>query len=93
MEVAKLVNNEKIFNTFINLYDRWQDECRYEDFNDYANAMAKVVEREMNCNVTNVVGKKRPFGIKFTEGDKRYELILRFKGRGYCCLAAGVVKG
>ena len=89
--IGKLVNSEAVFNTFINLYDRWQDEREYEDFNEYVKVMQKAVEKVVG-SVTNVKGMKRPFGISFKLADGRnVKLILKFKGR-YCNMAASVTK-
>lgn len=89
--IKNLVNSEAVFNTFINLYGRWQDEKEYEDFNDYVKVMQTSVEKVVG-KITNVKGTKKPFGLKFTTSDGReVSLYLKFKGR-YCNLAAKVIK-
>lgn len=70
-----LVNSQKIFNLFANLYMRWQDEKEYEDFNEYAKVMACNVKNVIG-DITDVKGTTHPFGIKFTHNDKKLHLTL-----------------
>jgi hypothetical protein len=88
--IRNLVNDKGVFNTFINLYDRWQDEREYEDFNDYVKVMQKAVEKVVG-DITNVKGSKRPFGLSFKLTDGRnVKLFIKFNGR-YCNMAASII--
>jgi hypothetical protein len=42
-KIKAILNSEKLGNAFYNLYDRWRDECKYEDINDYGKALTKVI--------------------------------------------------
>ncbi len=88
--LTKLVNNNSVLNTFVNLKFRWEDEGRYENFNDYANVMLKSVEKATGENVKLVKGTKRPFGIVFEMNGKKLKLFLKMSGRG-CWLACASV--
>lgn len=87
--ISNLVNNNSVLNTFINLKFRWEDEGRYENFNDYANVMLKSVEKATSENVTLVKGTKRPFGIVFEMNGKKLKLFLKMDGRS-CWLACAL---
>ncbi len=87
--ITNLVNNNSVLNTFINLKFRWEDEGRYENFNDYANVMLKSVEKATGENVKLVKGTKRPFGIVFEMNGKKLKLFLKTNGRS-CWLACGM---
>lgn len=89
--VTKLINSQSVFDTFFNLNERWLDEEGYEDFNEYAKVMQTSVEKVVGA-INNVVGTKRPFGIKFNKGDKKYKLFLRHKGGYRYCLVMGEIK-
>ena len=45
------------------LYDRWQDEKEYEDFDNYVDVMKSYVTQDIEF----VSASKRPFGFKFRE--------------------------
>lgn len=44
------------------LYDRWQDEYQYEDFNDYIDAMRKMLPDDFKFEGAT----RRPFGVRFS---------------------------
>lgn len=76
----KLVNDRNVLSIFCNLYDRWQAEKEYEDFNDYVECMHNSVGKVLGV-ITDVKGTKRPFGIKFTESDGvKFHLHLKTSG-------------
>ena len=63
--IVSIINNEKVCNTFFNLYDRWRDESEYEDINEYGRIIANVIAKEFpNYNVRLAQSTKRPFGVK-----------------------------
>ena len=79
MDIQEIVNNEKISNVMFNLYERWLDEHEYEDINDYANVIKDVMKNE-GYVLPNVVGTKRPFGIKFSSGGVAYHFFVKREG-------------
>ena len=83
MEISKVLNNPTAVRVFSNLYDRWQDEKEYEDFNDYIAVMMKY----MPNGATLVKGTKRPFGVVINYGGATIHIALKLSGR-YCSLTA-----
>lgn len=77
-KLISLVNNSSVLNLFVNLSLRWQDECQYEDFNEYAKIMSDKITPILGC-ITNVKGTKRPFGIKFTYNERNFHLHINIK--------------
>lgn len=61
----KLVNNNALLEHICNLMYRWEDECRYEDFADYAKAMFKYVSYVADEEIKMIRGTEQPFGILF----------------------------
>ena len=59
-ETAKIAN--AVSSYLCNLYERWQDEKEYEDFNDYKACAKKAIE---NAGGTFVDLGKRPFRCIF----------------------------
>ena len=84
--LKELVNNEKIGNTFFNLFERWQDEHEYEDFRDYIKVMKTSIENVIG-EVTLLKGMERPFGIQFFKGNKLCKLYIKHKGGFKYCVA------
>ena len=82
-ELAKNFAKREILNHFIYLYDRWQDEKMYEDWNDYVISMKSCLERNGNPQgfLENVKGTKRPFGLKFTYKGFEFKIQLTFKNK------------
>ena len=78
--LKELVNNEKIFNTFFNLYDRWQDESEYEDINEYGKVIALTIATEFPCDVKLVQTTKRPFGVKISTTKGVFKLWIKLEG-------------
>ena len=63
--LTNLINSSNVLNTFINLKYRWEDEKRYENFDDYAKVMIHAIEKETNKDIKLIKGTKRPFGVIF----------------------------
>ena len=82
-EVVKCFFTTKTLDYFLYLYDRWQDEKLYEDWNDYTLAMKSFLERNGNSQgcLENVKGLKRPFGLKFTYKGFDFKIHLVLKGK------------
>lgn len=60
-KATALLNNVEFGDFILNLLGRWLDECEYEDFADYENAMRK----NLPSGFTFVKGHKRSFGFTF----------------------------
>lgn len=86
-EIKEILHNGQIFTVFVNLYFRWQDEKKYEDFKDYVDVMAGCLP--VGSKVLG--GTKRPLGIKFKYNNQTFHLMFKVKnsmGR----LAVGIIK-
>ena len=79
--LTNLVNSSAVLNTFINLKFRWEDEGKYENFNDYAEVMIEAIKKETKKDVKLVKGTKRPFGVSFEMEGLKFNLFLKTNGR------------
>ena len=78
-KLSNLSRNKDLFNTFIYLYERWQDEEEYEDWNDYAKAMKQAVEVNGSLKGIVILGAtQEPFGLKFSYKGNYVKLYLKF---------------
>ena len=73
-EIKKLVNSDEVFNTFISLYERWQDEKMYENFDEYVRIMSSYIPK----NAQIIKGSKRPFGLQFSFENHKVHIFLKF---------------
>ena len=62
-EQWKEINSEKTAKLLIYLYDRWQDEKKYEDINDYLQAIKRNVP-----NAYEITGDPFTFKVKCDNG-------------------------
>jgi hypothetical protein len=61
----------EVVDIVANLYGRWLDEKEFEDLEDYKKPLQKFAKK----HGIKIVGvSKRPWGFKFTEGEKEYFL-------------------
>jgi hypothetical protein len=67
---------EKSIGLMENLYNRWQDEREYEDFNDYVKPLQPIAAE---CGVEIVSMKKRPFSVVFTSDGKKFAAVVTSK--------------
>jgi hypothetical protein len=67
---------EKSIGLMENLYNRWQDEHEYEDFNDYVKPLQPIATE---CGVKIVAMKKRPFSVVFTSDGKKFAAVVTSK--------------
>lgn len=74
----ELTANQDLFHHFIYLYERWQDEKEYEDWNDYAKAMKNAVEAKGDIKINMLGATHRPFGIRFIYEHYLVKLYLKF---------------
>ena len=86
--VKAIINNEKVFNAFFNLYDRWRDESEYEDIKEYGKCLYSAISREFpNLGTEYVSATKRPFGVKVKMDGMTFHFFAKLKGR-YLSLCA-----
>ena len=52
----------KTEESLCNLYFRWQDECQYEDFNDYQKVLQEVFLKHCPVETQFIKAVKQPFG-------------------------------
>lgn len=69
---AKAIFDEAA-DLFGRLYERWQDEKRYENINDYAKPLAPIVEKH-DGRVIEM--KKRPFALVFQIDTHLYQMQI-----------------
>jgi hypothetical protein len=86
--IRNVVNNLGTIQKFHNLYERWQDEKDYEDFNEYVAAMMK----SMPTGAKLIKGTKRPFGVTFNYGGNTVQVALKLE-KGYCKPVAKIANG
>jgi hypothetical protein len=84
----------KMSDTLGNLYGRWLDERKYEDFKDYSNLIKETFNKIKSENYANnaffVKANKRPFGFTFDfEG---WQIIIGIKGKTYSWKAKLLIK-
>ena len=81
-QISNIVNNSVVGNTMMNLYDRWLDECKYEDINEYGKVIANTIAKEYpTYNVSLIKGTKRPFGVQIKVCDTNIHVWVKIKGR------------
>jgi hypothetical protein len=86
--IRNVVKNLGTAQKFLNLYERWQDEKDYEDFNEYVTAMMK----SMPTGAKLIKGTKRPFGVFFNYGGNTVLVAIEIE-KGYCQLVAKIANG
>jgi len=59
---------KKNIDTLEYLYDRWQDEKKYEDFNEYI----KTMQSKLHNDFKFIKMTKQPFQINFKFNGKEY---------------------
>ena len=62
------------------LWERWQDEGRYEDINEYAKPLQPIANK---AGVKIVKMTKRPFGCIFAVGEKQFALTCNSRAYEY----------
>ena len=80
-QLKEIINNKNVGNAFYNLYDRWRDECEYEDIKEYGKAIANVMAKEYpSYDIKLVQTTKRPFGVKIKTNSATYSVWIKIKG-------------
>lgn len=85
--VINVLNNRPTLECFYYLYERWQDEKEYEDFNDYV----KVMMKYMPEGATLVKGTKRPFGVVINYGGNKIHISLKLRSKDVILTAKNLV--
>lgn len=79
--IKNIINNEKVGAAFCNLYDRWRDECEYEDINEYGRALFNTINKQYPKYGIKYVGvTKRPFGVKLQVGENNIHIFVKLSG-------------
>jgi hypothetical protein len=90
-KIKAIINNENVSKAFFNLFDRWRDESKYEDINEYGKCLYSTMNKEFpNFGIEYVSASKRPFGLKVKIDNKTFKLHTKLKGR-YIVLCASKV--
>ena len=81
-QISNIVNNESVANTFMRLYDRWQDEKEYEDIKEYGKVLADTIAKQFpTYNVSLIKATKRPFGVQIKVCEANIHVWVKIKGR------------
>ena len=86
--ISEVINNTNNTARFLDLEDRWYDECGYEDFSLYTNEMMKCMPKGAKF----VRGTTEPFGVVFKLAGMTFHIYLKEKGRGYCLVAKSLAE-
>lgn len=78
--LEKLVNNERLLETMLNLKDRWQDEKAYEDFADYVSVVLEFWKREIRF--AEFIDMDKRFRVTFRFADAKMVLFIKSNRRG-----------
>lgn len=90
-KVKEIINSKAVGNAFYNLYDRWRDECKHEDINEYGKAIMNVINKYFpKYDVTLISATSKPFGVKLQVGDKKVYVFAKISG-SYLQLCAKLI--
>lgn len=94
IEKAKsVITNKNVQKAFFNLYDRWEDEGRYEDINDYGKALFGAISKNCPSVGAIYVGvTKKPFGVKYNIDGLTFCLYVKVEGE-YLTLNCRALEG
>ena len=70
-KIQEAMSSEKLAKKLMYLYDRWQDEKKYEDFKDYVKAMDEATD------LTVIKGMQRPFGFHTVVDNRKFRIYLK----------------
>lgn len=80
-KVKSIINNEKVQNAFYNLYDRWEDENRYEELDEYGKCIMNSIHKNVPDSGAKLVNTTcSPFGIIFSVDDIGFHLYVKVNG-------------
>jgi hypothetical protein len=74
--IIKFTNDKKFANFLCNLFERWCDERKYEDFSEYE----KVIKKNLPSNIKFLKGSKKPFGFQANVGKLKILFFLKLRG-------------
>jgi len=76
----KKINTKPIIDNLFYLADRWADEHKYEDINDYQKAVEKYISKDLpKAKVVKML--KRPFGFQIQIDNGILEVKLYMSGK------------
>ena len=81
--ITSLVNNTAISSTMFILKERWMDEQKYEDINEYKKAIVNTIKKQgFDIDETSAKATKRPFGVKvkFRGSDFYWHIFVKAEG-------------
>lgn len=87
-EFAKaVINDDNVLDTFANLYCRWQDECMYEDIDEYGKFLCEKINKIGKA--TFVEATSQPFGVKVKYGKDTIHFFSKINGEYLSVCARG----
>lgn len=80
-QLKTVIDNSNVSNAFFNLYERWLDECKYEDINDYGRFLVATISQNFpSADIKYISSTKRPFGVKALFNSKPVHFSIHRKG-------------
>lgn len=88
-KIKEIIHSDKISDRLCYLYERWQDEKAYEDFNDYADDIKETIATVKGVRFHK--GTKRPFGFQAYVFGRLFQFSVAAKGKylGFNCKYIG----
>jgi hypothetical protein len=87
-EFAKaVINDDKVIDVFVNLYCRWQDECMYEDIEEYGRFICKQINKIGKADFVDAT--QQPFGVKVKHGKDVIHFFAKVNGEYLSVCAKG----
>lgn len=88
-KLDKILNDSELLHFMAYLYDRWQEECKFESFEEYEKAIKQKVPKVEGLEF--IKAKKRPFGFEISLEGEKYMVYLKHYKRGYFSLVAKTI--
>lgn len=76
--VRTVINDDNVLDAFAYLYFRWQDECMYEDINEYGKSLCERISKIENVDFVEATSE--PFGVKVKYGKDTIHFFAKVKG-------------
>lgn len=91
-KIKNIINCDAVGQAFYNLFDRWQDECEYEDINDYGKAILKTINKSFpEYEAKLIKSTDEPFGVIIQVGNIKAHLYVKLNNC-YLHLYAKLIK-
>ena len=76
--IKNIINNSSVGRAFYNLFDRWQDECEYEDIDEYGKAIFNTINKQFpKYDIKYVKATEEPFGVIINIGGKNIHVFVK----------------